>query len=43
MSNEKVKEIVDHYYEMGNSNGAADKLIEESVRLWRKVRNFNLY
>jgi hypothetical protein len=41
LTNEKVKEIVDHYYQNGNVCGAADNLIEESVRQWRKVTIIN--
>jgi serine/threonine protein phosphatase PrpC len=37
LSNEKVMEIVDYYYKNDNINGSADKLIEHSVRFWRKV------
>lgn len=37
LSNEKVRNIVDQYYKFDNAIGAADKLIEESVRSWRRV------
>ena len=37
LSNEKVAEIVNPYYNLMDSNGAADRLVEEATKMWRRV------
>jgi len=36
LSNKQVCDIVNPYYSTKNAQGACDKLVEESVKLWMK-------
>jgi hypothetical protein len=38
MSNERVADIVNSYYRINDPAGAADKIIDESVKCWKRVK-----
>lgn len=42
LSNKRVMEIVLPYYRNNDPAGAAERLIEESTRCWKKLIFFNL-
>ena len=37
LTNERVSEIVNFYYKINDANGAAEKLVEESIKKWKQV------
>ena len=37
LTNKRVMEIVNPYYKINDPSAAADKLIEESTKCWKKV------
>lgn len=39
LSNKRVTEIVYPFYKGNDPSGATEKLIEESVKCWKKVNN----
>jgi len=41
LSNEKIVEIVNPYYKTGDSSGAADKIVEESLKMWQIVYKYS--
>jgi serine/threonine protein phosphatase PrpC len=36
LSNEKIMEIVNWYYKNNDSTGAAEKIVEESIKRWKQ-------
>ena len=40
LSNKRIAELITPYYKLNNPNFGCEILIEESTKLWKKVRNF---
>ena len=43
LSNKKIAEIANWYYKNNDVNGAAEKIVEESIKRWKQVKLLYLF